>query len=201
MNALDGWLILRTAGGKTLRLAETLREDGYEAWSPTETRTIRVPRMNARRTVKLPIMPTYVFARAHHLVDLLELAAMPVKPRCFVPVEEDAERPAPHANFSVLHVHDKIPVVTDLSLDGLRHIEFKRTPRKKALEALKPGSEVAIEGGSFGGLRGKVERSDTAYTLVSFEGSFPVKISTGLFERNELGELLALMGSAARKAA
>ncbi len=194
MNALDGWLILRTAGGKTLRLAETLREDGYEAWSPTETRTIRVPRMNARRTVKLPIMPTYVFARAHHLIDLLELAAMPVKPR------RHANQPS-HTSFSVLHVHDKIPVVTDLSLDGLRHIEFKRTPRKKALEALKPGSEVAIEGGSFGGLRGKVERSDTAHTLVSFSDTFSVKINTSLFERNELGELLALMGDAARKAA
>ncbi len=194
MSALDGWLILRTAGGKTLKLAETLREDGYEAWSPVETRNIRIPRANVRRTVLLPIMPTYVFARAYHLIDLLELAAMPVKPR------RRANQPA-HPSFSVLHVHDKIPLVSDMSLEGLRYIEFKKTPRKKALEALKPGSEVAIEGGSFGGMKGKVERSDTVHTLVSFSDTFSVKISTCLFERNDLGELLALMGDAARKKA
>ncbi len=194
MSGLDGWCILRTAGSKTLKLAETLREDGYEAWSPAETRSIRIPRANVRRKVVLPIMPTYVFARAYHLHDLLELAAMPVKPR------RHANQPA-HPSFSVLHIHDKIPLVSDGSLEGLRHIEFKRTPRKKALAALKPGQEVAIEGGSFGGLKGKVERSDTAHTLVSFSDTFSVKINTCLFERNELGELLALMGEAARKKA
>ncbi|MES2904530.1 MAG: hypothetical protein V4696_10130 [Pseudomonadota bacterium] len=192
---MSDWCILRTSGSKTLRLAETLRADGYDAWTPVETRTIRVPRANVRRTIQLPIMPSYVFARVYHLIDLLELAAMPVKPR------RQANEPS-HASFSVLHVHDKIPLVSDLSLDGLRYIEFKRTPRKKALEALRPGSSVSVEGGSFGGKKGVIERSDLVHTLVCFNGdNFPVKIPTSLFHLNDIGEVEALMGDAARKRA
>jgi hypothetical protein len=185
---MTSWLILRTAGSKTLKLAETLRADGYEAWSPVETRSIRIPRANVRRKVTLPIMPSYVFARDYHLIDLLELSALAVRPNG-VP------------SFSVLHIHNKIPLIADEHLDELRAIQAKRTPRKIASEALPKGARVGVEGGSFSGMRGVVERSDTVHTLVSFGGNYSVKISTGLFEKNELGELLALMGEAARKAA
>lgn len=195
MNTLNGWLILRTATGKTLKLAETLREDGYDAWSPVETRTIRIPRMNARRTVFLPIMPTYVFARAHHYDELVEMERMPVKPRRM------ANMPS-HASFSILQIHERTAFVPDDQLDQLRRIEFKRTLRKKALEALKRGQPVTAEGGVFGGKSGAVVRSDKMHTLVLFVGdNFPVKIRTSLFSRNDIGEVEALMGEAARKAA
>jgi hypothetical protein len=60
MAAAGQWCILRTSGRLTLPLAESLTGDGYEVWTPVDTRRVRVPRMNARRVVK-------------HLADLLEL--------------------------------------------------------------------------------------------------------------------------------
>ncbi len=182
------WAILRTAGSKTLKLAEGLREDGFDAWTPTETRSIRIPRANVRRVVTLPIMPSYVFARATRLIDLLELATMPVRPNGLT-------------SFSVLQVHEKIPLIADHHLDGLRAIEVKRTPRRKAIQALKVGQQVGVEGGSFSGMKGVVERSDVDHTLVCFNGKLVVKISTSLFSLDSVGEPSALMGLAARKAA
>jgi transcription antitermination factor NusG len=173
----DDWCILRCSGRHTLRLAESLAKDGYDVWTPKEERSIRIPRANARRKVELPIMPTYVFAKAHHLVDLLELAAMPVKPRRGAGLREAA-----HASFSVLHHHDKIPLIADKHFAQLRILEAKRAPLKKAKEPYTVGIGVKVAGGSFGGLKGKVERSDCKHTVVCFTDSFTVKIATSLLE-------------------
>ena len=70
------WFILRTAGRSTLSLAKTLAEDGFEVWTPARMQVIRVPRMNVRREVRLPLLPSFVFVRAPHLHDLLELASI-----------------------------------------------------------------------------------------------------------------------------
>ncbi len=50
-------------------------------------------------------------------------------------------------------------------------------------------------------MNGVVERSDVDHTMVCFNGKFLVKISTSLFQPNDIGEVEALMGLAARKAA
>jgi transcription antitermination factor NusG len=174
------WIILRTAGRSTLGLAETLNEDGYEAWTPVETRNIRIPRANVRRTVRLPIMPSYVFVRAEHLIDLIQLAAMKPKPR------RRSLQPA-HPDFSVMHYHDRIPIIADNTLQSLRNIEAKRRPREK-VAALAPGLSVRVktEGGSFAGMRGKVERSDEGNTLVCFDSRLTVRIATALLEASEI---------------
>lgn len=190
------WIILRTQGRHTMRLAETLTEDGYEAWTPVETRVFRVPRMNARRTVKLPIMPSYVFARSEHLFDMIELAAMVPKPRRS-PRPEGGTQPG-HADFSVMHYNDRIPVIEDRHLQSLRLIEAKRTPKAKA-KPLIPGLSVMVktEGGSFAGMRGKVERSDEGSTLVCFDSRLTVKISTSLLLADEIGNKAPCFGLAA----
>lgn len=176
----DSWIILRTSGRHTMRLAESLSEDGFEAWTPVETRTIRVPRANVRRTVYLPIMPSYVFARAQHLIDLIQLGAK-------------------RADFSVMHYHDRIPVIADHHLQSLRFIEAKRTPRKKADRTFAKGISVRVntEGGSFAGMKGKVERSDTGTTLVCFDSRLTVKISTSLLSLDELDIDSPCLGMAA----
>lgn len=185
------WIILRTAGRHTLRLAETLSEDGYEAWTPVETRAIRVPRMNVRRTVKLPIMPSYVFARAHNLIDLIQLADMKPKPRRAPRKEDEPTQPA-HADFSVMHYLDRIPIIADHHLQSLRQIEIKRTPRKRAERIFAPGVEVRVkvEGGSFAGMAGRVERSDHDATLVCFDKRLTVKISTSLLCETDIHHAL-----------
>jgi len=177
----DSWCILRCQGRATLRLAETLSKDGFNVWTPRETRRIRIPRANVRREAVLPLLPSYVFAKAHHLVDLLELAAMPVKPR------RSLREPA-HASFTVMHWHDQIPLVEDVALNGLRYLEAKRTPRKKGKPLPRGISvQVKMEGGSFAGMKGRVERSDAGTTLVCFDKRLTVKIATSLLQRDEVG--------------
>lgn len=185
------WCVLRTAGRHTLRLADTLIRDGYEAWTPIEQKTIHIPSKNVRRTVRLPIMPSYVFARAHQLIDLIQLADMPVKPRLNI---HDQASP----DFSVMHHGDRIPMIHDQHLNGLRYLEAKRTPRAKA-QRLPIGMEVRVktEGGSFAGMTGKVERSDEGMTLVLFDNRLSVKIATSLLSKDELGFASSLYRDAA----
>lgn len=174
---MTDWCILRTAGRDTMRLARTLAEDGFDVWTPIETRTMCVPRANVKREVQLPIMPRYVFARAGHLIDLLELAAMPVKPRRGARMRDPA-----HVGFSVLHCFGGIPLIADRHLVELRKIEVKRTPFRKAERALPIGIGVRINGGSFGGLKGTVDKSNRGKTIVCLNPRFSVEIPTSLLE-------------------
>jgi transcription antitermination factor NusG len=177
------WVILRTSGRTTMRLAETLSGASIEAWTPIETRTIRVPRKNVKRVIKLPIMPSYVFARAESLFDLIELAGNSL---------------GAHPSFSVMHYHDRIPVIADHHLVGLRTIEAKKSPRKRA-DPLPKGLSVRVktEGGSFAGMKGRVERSDKNATLVCFDSRLVVKISTSLLLPDEIGMERPCLGLAA----
>ena len=169
----ETWCILRVRGSRTLRLAQSLAEDGFEVWTPTETRKVRVPKMNVRRDIVLPLMPSYVFARTRHLIVLLQLAALPVKPRR----GKGLRKPA-HDAFQVMRCFGGIPTVTDKDLDALRALEARRTPRRRAERSFDKGAGVRVEGGSFGGLAGIVERSDQTHTMVCFDGRLRVKIPT-----------------------
>lgn len=175
--AENGWCILRTSPRHTLGLAESLGHDGFDIWTPVETRMIRVPRVNARREVKLPIMPSYVFAKALHLIDLLELAAMPVKPRRGRGLRDPA-----HADFSVMHAFGHIPLVADRHLTELRRLEAKRTPIKRAAYSFPRNARARVDGGAFGGLVGVVVRSSPKSTVLRFDGGFPVELPTMLLE-------------------
>jgi|SRR5689334_11957452 len=177
----DSWCILRTAGRSTMKLAETLAKDGYEVWTPIETRMVRQPRANARREVRLPIMPTYVFARASHLVDLLQLAAMPVKPRRGAGLKEAA-----HSSFTVLHAFGRIPLVAERHLSELRRLEAKRTPIKRAAYSFPRNASAKVKDGAFGGLVGVVVRSTPKSTVLRFGGGFPVEIPTSLLSEDAI---------------
>jgi len=206
-HATEGaWCILRTSGRTTLRLAESLAEDGFEVWTPIETRSVRIPKANVKRTVHLPIMPSYIFARAAHLIDLLQMAALDVKPRRKKPgtdAEGERETVPAHASFSVMHSHDGIPFVADAHLQRLRTLEAKLTPMKKAERTFGTGLDVnvKIEGGSFAGMKGVVRKSDNAYTLVCFDERMTVKIPTCLLEQDQLWGEVSQLGDAVRKAA
>jgi transcription antitermination factor NusG len=189
---LEGWCILRTKGGRTLRLAQTLAEDGYEVWTPVETRTLRIPRANARRQVKLPIMPSYVFAKAFQLIDLIQLADLAVKPRR----GKGLMKPA-HDNFRVMRCLGGIPFIPDAELNALRQLEAKLTPRQMAARTFGGGATVRVEGGSFGGMSGTVETSNRAQTTVRFGERFVVKIPTCILTENMSGEASPVMDIAA----
>lgn len=188
----EAWCILRTASRSTMTLAESLAKDGYEVWTPIETKTVRVPRMNARRTIRQAIMPSYVFARGCHLIDLLQLAEMPVKPRRGAGLREAA-----HASFNVLHAFGRIPMVADRHLFELRKLEAKRTPVKIAAYSFPCNAAARVNSGAFQGLVGVVVKSTPKSTVLSFSGSFPVEIPTLLLDLDSVSSGV----SAVRKAA
>lgn len=174
---MSDWCILRTAGRSTMRLAETLSKDGFDVWTPIETKRVRKPRSNIRREVRQPIMPTYVFARVGHLVDLLQLAAMPVKPRRGAGMLDPA-----HVSFTVLHAFGRIPLVAERHLSELRKLEAKRTPIKRAAYSFPRDALARVNAGAFGGLVGVVIRSTPKSTVLRFSGRMNVEISTSLLE-------------------
>ena len=165
------WCVLRTASRHTIQLAESLTADGYEAWTPVETKLVNVPNKPDKRELKLPIMPSYVFARSQRIVDLLLLEDMPVKP----------SKGGAHADFTVMRPFGEIALVPDVHLTALRHMEAKLTPKPKTekqyVQAFATGDKVRMGSGIFCGLVGTVERSDGAHTLLTF-GTRSVKINT-----------------------
>jgi transcription antitermination factor NusG len=176
----EGWLVLRTAGRSTLVLAKTLCEDGFEAWTPSRTQMIRVPRMNVRREIKLPLLPSFVFVRSRHLADVLDIANMADKPRRGT----GWGRPA-HRDFSVFRHLDRIPIIEDRHLEPLRTKEREIIP-KKDTPRFDRGAKVRVNSGAFEGLKGKVERCKSGYALVLFtDYSRPVNIPTWLLRESE----------------
>ncbi|WP_129586367.1 transcription termination/antitermination protein NusG [Sphingomonas montana] len=172
------WCILRMSGPRTLTLVRSLVAAGIEAWTPTVTRSIRVPRSKAKRERDFPIMPTFVFAHARHLPELRRCLGLPSNP---------------HPAFSIFRHGGRIPLITDREIESVRAIETqgqeaRRLAHQQAMDAarrakrhhVEVGSEVEIPEGGFAGLTGIVEESDGKFALVCFGGSLRVKVASFL---------------------
>lgn len=192
MNRGGDWIILRTASRSTLPLAKSLAEDGFDVWTPVETGVFNVPRANVKRTISRAMLPSYVFARAGHLYNLLQLASLPSRRG------PGLRRPA-HESFSVMRCSDHIPLIADASLNALRKIEARRTPRQMAEEPLPVGCIVRVKAGSAGfeGMIGKVESGDRGTTLVCFNRRYTVEIPTSLLSVDEIGTDQPILADAA----
>ena len=109
------WCILRTSGGRTLKLATALTEAGIEAWTPKRTfkRPMpgKRPDQHGRRPmieIDAPILPTFVFARAVHVDHLIGLAA---------------DQASLLPGFSVFIHAGRTPEVGDHAVAGLQQAE------------------------------------------------------------------------------
>lgn len=189
------WIILRVAGRSTLTLASTLGEDGFDVWTPTRKQVIRVPRMNVRREISLPLLPSFVFARSRHLIDLLELANQDEKSRR----GPGGQRPA-HRDFAVFHFSDRIPMIADADLEPLR-IREAELVAKKDRPKFADGAGVRVIRGAFEGLVGRVERCRKGHALVIFtDWKRPVQIPTHLLAIDECRDLSHLSAHAVKAA-
>lgn len=161
---MSDWCILRTKGSNTLRLSNSLNLSHIEAWTPTEIHVHRDRKTRARTEAMVPVMPTYVFARATCLPDLVELSLQPV---------------SIHPGFSVFRYLDRFPVVGDAELSALRSIERKAAARHAPV-VFPAGRQVRVPEGPFAGLTGQVvETSKGEFTLVAFPGfNIPVKFAS-----------------------
>jgi hypothetical protein len=195
----EQWCILRTSGRQTLKLADTLGEDGFEVWTPQETRRIRIPRKNVRREITLPIMPSYVFARARHRIDLLEMERMEVKPRR----GHGFGRPA-HPRFNVMRHAGQLVAIEDRHLNALRQIEHKAELDRIRLKTTEPfpvGVRVRVKPGThdaWSGMVARVVKSDAGISTVVFHGTrLDVAIRTSFLALDDVGHDQPSMGIAA----
>jgi hypothetical protein len=156
--ANQSWCILRTGGRNTLDLAASLKQDGFEVWTPRELKRSRRPRNVRPEPEPVPMMPTFVFAGAAHLWTLVDLSEKP------------------NAGFSVFHCIDRFPIIADVDLRGLREAEKDAIP-KADRPAYSKGEGVVATDGPYSGLPGKVIRCRGGDALVLF-GWQKVKIST-----------------------
>lgn len=176
----DAWCILRMSGPRTLMVATSLAAAGIDAWTPTTTRLIRIPRSKAKRERDFPIMPTFVFVRASHLPELRRCLAMPSNP---------------HPAFSVFRHAGRIPLIANRDIANLQAvenlgIEQRRQARQRELDAARRatrhhvpiGSAVTVQEGGFEGLTGIVEESDGRFALVCFGGRLRVKVASFLLD-------------------
>lgn len=183
----DGdWIILRTKPRKTLLLARSLAEDGFDVWTPIETRPVQVPHSSARHPAPLPMLPTYLFARSTHLLALVALAAMEDKPRrgagCRMPA---------HPDFSVMIRDGHVVFVPARSistfkrrLQTIEDCRAGRPARHRSSKALAKGEAVRIPEGVAGGLTGHVKWSNPSLTVVHLNNGFRMKLDTFLLPQS-----------------
>lgn len=129
-NPPSWWIVLRTGGPRTLRLADSLRRAGVDAWTPRRTFRRPVPgaKPNAsgqRPTQDLegPILPTFVFARAAQVRTLEALEQEQANPHVA----------SAHPPFSILRHRGDVPFVRDRDVEGLREEERREGALRQAM--------------------------------------------------------------------
>lgn len=188
MSELGGrWIILRTAGPRTLPLARSLQSAGMDVWTPCAWVKRRLPRKRTYVEREAAILPTFVFVRPAHLPELL--AAL------------SAHR-NPHPAFSLFRHGGAFPIVGDGEMASL-HAEEERLAaayrrdrdRKKPLPDV--GARVRVPITAFSGMTGVVEGVRGRNAVVNFGGGRAVTIGAWLLESGELIEERAGNGIAA----
>lgn len=182
------WIILRTAGPRTLPLWRSLASAGFDAWTPVTSLTRRRPRSREERTIEQAILPTFVFVAADRLADVLGVLRAPI---------------SPHPGFSLVTHAGRVPVVTERDITGLRSAEAEavraaeRRLRKSHRQAFEVGQSVTIKDGSWTGLTGVIDGGDDRFARVVFGSGMSVKISTFLLIRDDVDTVCSLEDAAA----
>ena len=185
--ATDGWCILRTRGGSTLKLASSLADSGVEAWTPTATITKRKGRARDRVDAPMPILPTFVFVKSVYVSELQRICALVM---------------SPHPAFSIFRYLNRIPVLSDRDISSLKDAEDRATMdhRKQQRKVVPIGTHVRLDDGAFAGLPGVVEQSDGKSAIVAFGSNFRVEIATWLLPQDLLEASVSNSDTAAQAA-
>lgn len=169
----NGWVILRTAGPRTIGLAASLSAASIEAWTPVETVKRRRPGGRSGKIERpAPITPTIVFARASSLGDLLRITRAPT---------------SPHPRFSLFRHDGRFPVVADREIERLRQAERKAQPKGKRV-TFADGDTVKTTEAGFTGLEGVVQRTKGQWAFVCFGGRHEVKIASFLLSSSRVAQ-------------
>lgn len=165
MSNSELWCILRVGSQRTIALAESLAKSGFHVWTPIATVSRRRPRSKLSREITVPIMPSYVFARADQLPALFSEASNPA---------------TDHPKFTIARWAGKIPTISDRHLDALRVEERRAIPPKKGRH-YQHGDSVRVADGAWAGLTGVVKTGRGRYTWVDIPGfSHPIRFASML---------------------
>lgn len=174
---LGSWCILRMASCDTLPVTESLRDAGFDVWTPTESHLPKVRRTlfpSRRRKVeesRTAILPTFAFAAANRIGDLQRIAVLPGRE---------------HRRFHLFQHLGGYPLIAERELSALRAEEDRRQQvflrqkrRGRKAPALARGTVVEFTEGGFAGLSGKVVSQSGKFTLVDIPGfAMPIEISS-----------------------
>jgi hypothetical protein len=147
------WCILRTSGGQTLPLMRSLRDEGFDVWSPARTiRKILRPgtRTEKRIETDVPILPTFVFARERDLAALADVAGRSTGSRPEFPIfcsggrtpcvgdrqviaDASVQSVRVHPAFSIFCHGGKVPLIGDHDVAGLRGEEERAAATMQAM--------------------------------------------------------------------
>lgn len=179
---LTGWCILRMSGGKTMPVFRSLADAGFDVWTPVESQSRRLPRSKEKRTISFPVMPTYVFARAHQIEDMIAISQSSL---------------SEHPQFSVFRYLDRYPVISDASLEPLRIAERKGQP-PELRPVFSEGDDVCVTDGPASGMSGVVKSAQGNYAVVCFPGgNLPLKIATFVLLHKRIEDVQPHSGAAA----
>lgn len=181
----DKWCILRCSGSRTLALAGSLAEVGYDVWAPAETRTRLAGRKREMVEQQTALLPGYVFAPWSQMRDLLTLSRSPSLSYRVYDTDRRRMVSKGHPYFTVFQVRPQ----TDTSLAPLRALEeslaaLAQRRREKAQHRGRPpqfkaGQIVSVGKAGFEGLRLVVSEDNAGkdVKLIHPDWTWPVEIS------------------------
>lgn len=217
MTDVAKWIILRTSAARTLQLAKSLAEAGFNVWTPTTVSLKTVPRGREKVEIEVeaPIVPTFVFGDGEQVDDFARVRATMFNG---------------HPDFSIFQRAGMAPLINARSLAPLwwasidararldaiyarRLMEKERQDRiallrteqqrRKALRAerkrLPAGLQVVVEGmPALGGLAGSVveERNGGRAAVVAFGGALVMEIEAWQLIPVHVSEGVAVTASA-----
>lgn len=162
----DSWCILRCSPSSTLQLVASLRDDGFDAWTPVTLETKRHRTRRTREEVPAPLCASFVFVRADRFHDLLALSHSPSLQ--FRTWDSDMRRfvVKGHPFFRPFRGGEH-RFIADAELEPMRRIE--RFPKPKRIErSFSIGDRVRTDDGGFAGLTGTVVAVKGRHIAVSF---------------------------------
>lgn len=187
----DRWIILRTGGSRTLPLARSLADAGLDVWTPTAVADRRRGRSRVRVEAQVPILPTFVFANAALVQDLIML---------------EGAITSPHPSFALFRHNGRVAIIGDRELTELRTEEGRaaQAQRKRELARLRTqrrtftkDQPVIVTEGIFSGLTGRIEQDSSGkFAFVCF-GESRWKIATFHLEDGDVTEGFGQQAAAA----
>lgn len=169
------WCILTTSPARTLQVEKSLKEAGFDVWTPKATERRRIGRKREQIEQCFAVAPGYLFADADQLHRLV--SASKSTGQEYRRWDREARRMVAHCHppFSVFRFQNEFALITDAALDPLRLAEGRaKAVTHKTLVEL--GKQVRFPGAGFEGLTGIVDGIKGSFAIVRFPG-FPIPVT------------------------